>query len=394
MSTIDDVLDGKYGRVRGSFRYERRDVDGITKQDVTSAIAGGSINLDNTRVTLRTASFVVNGSDFPSDWDWDDDFLQCFADIQDVDGSVVSFPLGLYQLSYPNQSLYPNSWKAQVSASDLTDRLARYKSPDPTVLSSGSGYVAAVRLLLDAAGLRHNIAGSPETTSAVFVWPPNTSRREIAAELAKGANYYPVWPDETGIFRLTPRFSAGNLLAVDSGLDFYTVHLGTQFHAEYSMVGEPAMIVGRPTLRRNPSPLANYAQITFTDPSQYAGTAGSGSYFFTNDDPDSLIALSKTEKRPIQDPGMDRIAVANQLYWGLYEVANQDAQTWLLEFTTTFDPRRTAHEYYRLQGSSPLPVADGVWMANSWTLPLNFLQPMTHKVALTRELDILVQAIL
>lgn len=386
------VLAGEFGPIHGTFRYLRCDSDGVPKEDMTKAIAGGSIVLNNERVTLRTASFDINGEFFPDGWDYDDDFVQCYADISML-GEVVSYPLGLFQLSYPTQSLVRGNWFGQALASDLTDRFARYKPSDSTVISSASSYTSAIRSLLNSAGLRHNITGSVDATSTVLVWPPGTTRRDLAADLADGFNRYPVWPDETGVFQLTPRIVNSMIPGIDVH-GRYIVNLGTFFSCTYNMNGAPSMVVGQPRLSRNTAVLANKVRAVFTDPNAYAGTAGGGYYLVTNDDGDSPISVSKTEERYFPDPGVDRVSTSNLLNWALYQAANQDTLSVLMSMQTLWDPRRTAHEYYRVIGNDPIPTPDGVWKVLSWTLPLNFNQPMVHNLALTRTLHLTFQAVL
>lgn len=389
LELVERTLAGLEGPIHYSFRYERRSLLGVFREDVTTSVITGNIDLDNERATLRTATFQVDGRSFPADWDYrGGDFLQVWCDLALPGDEVARFPLGFFQLVQPSLRLGPGGrGRTSIKAADLSDYIARTYDDDPYNVAAGTDYLAEANDIITGLGARSDIQAIGGASLAAQVFPPNTNRRDIVNALGLAANFYTPWADELGVFRVTPRLTGDQsfdreLISVAAPSFIGTsIDLAARTDVTYSTQREPRMINSSdmelvPEVNR----LANVATLTWSSPPT-PGTAGVGIYIVDNIDPRSPINAVAVGRRALNQPLLDR--VTDVLWWGAYELARADAGTDTLHFTSLFDPRRTAHEFYRID-EPQLPEDARGWMVLGWSMPLDTSGKMKHRAAICR----------
>jgi len=389
-TTVADVIAGVPGAIRYSPRFERRSRDNVFKQDITKGINGCTIDLDNDRVTMRIARFVVDGGEIEfNSWSFRDDFVAVFVDFQMPDESIQSFPLGFYQFSKPTRQLSdkPQTWS--VSASDLTDQVNQAEFDDTYTVAAGTNVIVATRAILDLLGLRHNMPGGFGNVSNAFVYPLKTSYLAAINEILRCQNLFNTYPNEIGEFSATLRLRPDQYV-YDANGAVYTINLANRIAVTYDIDNEPRMILlpGGQFTPEATNQLPNKAVLAINDPNN---PAIAGTTFLDNNDPQSPISQVSKGANTVLREGVDR--VAQVVLWGLYELAEADTRAETLSFTTFLDPRRTAHEYYRLSNIPGIDTNIVGWRVMNWQMDL-FTGIMAHKVGAVRRINLNIAAIL
>ena len=363
---IAAALSGSLGPVVMRYRFEQRTAVNVYQADITTAIEGCSIDLDNDRPISRTASMTIRASSLPAAFDPDNDHIAVFAELL-VNGTYERFQLGLFLLDDVTEIPMPNGqlvWNANGSSLELAV-LDKYTVTSFTV-AAGERYIDAAIAVLLAAGLATNIAASTLTLPVPHTWPPQTPYGQIVNDLLFGANYFPVYADAMGIMSSRPRLTPSTEIPVVS----------------YSTAAEPRMVRATFERRRTRALYPNRFTVTNHDP-----TRAPSSIVAVNDDPDSPV--STVVKGIVTSTDIDGSMVPNDataIAIGSYETQKAATNALAGTLRTHPDPRRGNQEYYEVTIESQ-EVAT-LWRVVNWALDCSPGAEMTHGIARASEVDV------
>lgn len=368
---IADALSGRHGPVALRFRYEQRDHNNVYQADITSAVDGGGVTLDNERAIVWTAQLKIRPSRLPADFDEDTDHVAIFAEVLAGQvlgtGEWIRYQLGLYNLDTIREVPSPNGnlvWDCQ--AADVSIHLWEKYTQAPYTVAAGANIVEAVADLVTAAGLRSAIAPSTQVTAVSRTWPANVSYGEIANALLGAINYHPLFASSEGVLQSRER--------IDPALETAAV--------TYTTEAEPRMIRPGFTRSRSRNLAQNRLTITNRDASR-APTSTEG----TNNDPDSPI--STVIKGAVQSGDIDGSLVPNDTLAAAivtYELQAIAGAARPAVHITHPDPRRGPREYYRLTVETS--EVSSLWRVLGWSFPLQTGGAMQHTLARADHVDI------
>jgi hypothetical protein len=341
------------------FRYERRTPGYQLVDDVTPAIAAASIELNNDRTVLRTASFVVDASarttrGEPLVLSPLRDHIAVIMELL-VDGSyLLDLPMGLFALHHPRKRITPAGETWDVDASDLSVHLLSSTTTAPYTVAAGTNYIAASAAILDALGLRHLLPSVAKTLPVAMTWDLGAPWLTVVNGLLHACNLYSLWFDAQGVAKTRVRDSLSERTP------------DTTYSDTNELVLSPVEVESEDTR------FANQVVAFVDDPSRPPLSSVA-----TNADPASpisTVSLGRTITKTLQvgrvadQATLDAIAQRE-----LEDAASLYERATLL---TPIDPRRDAHEVYRLDISG---VYDGsAWWARNWSVELRTGAQMKH----------------
>lgn len=144
------------------------------------------------------------GAGFP---DWNSIMLQPWYKATFADGSVESWPYGVYIPTTPGKAYSDEAIESDV---DLYDKLLildqdafenAYSVPAGTIVTEH-----ITTIIQDATGVPGFVAIEPstETVTSDLVWEPGTSKLTVISDLLNSINYFALWVDWYGVFRSRP----------------------------------------------------------------------------------------------------------------------------------------------------------------------------------------------
>lgn len=357
--SVTAVLSGAYGPVVMRYRYEQRTARNAAVADITEAVvsSSSSIDLDNDRAVMRTATFMIRRSLMPANFNYLTQCIAVFAEIL-VSGAWGRVQLGLFRLDEPEETYaFTDNDIVVARGSDVSILLVQPQVAVPYTVPRGANYITAVEALITALNLNHSFDASALTAPTAFTWPPGTPVVTIINELLDGINWYRVYADRYGTLTSRERISP-----FDDGPPI-----------DYQTDAEPRMIRGVLSIKRSTALPANRIIANLDDPQR-----APFSVIADNIDPNSP---SSTVLVPIKATtlSIDRIvsqAVAvDAVSYKLRIEAGRGEQGTL---TTHPDPLRGEHETYQITYYDN-EVATR-WRAVGWELPLSTGARMTHKL--------------
>lgn len=365
---IENALAGRYGGriVRARARTMTQELVDI--QDISSAIQGGAVQLDNNRATVRTCSLQILPANLPQTFDHETQYVQLFYDVYVAPAAEwVAYPLGIYQLDFPNEIYTSGGFSTwTVNGTDLMYKMLDYKDQTPVEISTGSNYITEVENLANGIGLLSSVIAFGTTTIVPFVWEAGKSFWQISADMLGGINYFPGWMSTSGIFTSRPK--------VNPILETTAV--------TYSTKTEPRMLLESMRRKQLITALPNGANVFFD-----GARVASFSAAVFNIDPFSPISAANR--------GINMVRVGN-LYTPNATVAldiarqivyDAVAKSKTMEISTLPDPRRDAHESYMVTIEDVEVSAP--WRAVSWTLPLPpSTAPMVHQLSFVQDVSL------
>lgn len=367
---IADALAGRYSDVTVRYRFEQRDHHFQFIADLSLAVESCIIELDNTsRGPNRTAVFKLRPANLPVGFDVEYDHITVFAEVlaggyPTGTAQWVRYALGIFCCDYPEEMHMPNDRQNELwtcKGVDTSIHLLETNTSEIYTVAAGTPYTDAVAVILNDLNLPYAISASARVVPINFSWDVGVTYLEIINDLLiNGLNYFPIWPDEYGIFRSRPR---GQPWAEPTAV-------------VYSSMWEPRMIRPGFAKRRARARFANRCLVATHDPKRtvQAGLA-------VNDDPLSRVStLVKgviTQVDLSGDRSADAQIMSDIAAWTLYDA---DAMGTTATLQTNPDPRRTAHETYQLFIED---VESGsFWRVNKWRLDTT--RPgvtMTHELS-------------
>lgn len=354
---LANALSGRYGSVAMRFRYYHADNLNIPLANITEAFVTNecSIQLNNDRAIVRTASFVIRQSMMPANFDYLQSNVAVFVDVKILQ-QWWRFQLGLFRLDEPEETLgFTDNDLARVNASDLTVLLMQPSVGESYTVAAGTSYTAAVADVLDILGLRYVLPSTTLQTPRDFTWQPKTSYLGIINDLLTGINHFELWANVYGVFTTLPRQEPSSVTPA----------------VAYRTDQEPRMI--RPPIQRRKTSMrpTNRVIAAIKDPIRppAAGVA-------ENVDSNSPSSTSNVEVSA-QEYNVDRIVnVTTATDWAAYMVRVLTGKGETLNLVTHFDPRRDAHEVYLVTYYDH--EVETTWRVASWTYNLFAGSPMAH----------------
>ncbi|HHY95075.1 MAG TPA: hypothetical protein GX513_08715 [Firmicutes bacterium] len=179
-----------------SFRYELLDSQGRKKADL-AGVLGGRIEYNSLAEIKRTATFTLEDS---AEVNYLSDRIKPWVRLRMPDGGWAEWPQGVFLLTTPPRRVSrAGVVTREVQAYDLLQVLVDDKLADRYTVSVGTNYIAAVKAVLDGAGLtRQNLTPTDKTLPADRDWPPGTKKLSIVNDLLGSINYKSLWIDENG----------------------------------------------------------------------------------------------------------------------------------------------------------------------------------------------------
>lgn len=376
-SEIADALAGRNGPVNLRYRFQQRDTDFNFIADLSAAVTDGSIEVNNDRAVVRTATFSIIPERMPAAFNASRDNLAVIGLllVPTYQGGSswltqeVEIPAGLFRIDAPEQSYRPNSndqWVVQ--ASDMTVNLLTAKFTTPYTVASGTNYITAVEAIINLLGLRHSFAAVADTTPVSLTWAPGMTYWQAITDLLFGINWYAPWADATGVFTSRERIDPATETAA----------------VIYDTTAEPRMVTPPFTKSPNTSRYANRIAVVIDDPRRTADYA-----LRVNNDPDSPISVVSLSSGgyPVvnSDPSLSggrvvNIATAQEI--ADFELKDRSCRSEGGSIKTFGDPRRGPHESYQLTVGSV--VSGELWRALGWKLALAADAVMDHSIDFAR----------
>lgn len=183
-------------RVLG-FRYELLDNQNRKKADLA-----GVLTLNHEYNSLaeikRTATFVLEDS---TEINYLSDRIKPWVRLKMPDGGWAEWPQGVFLLTTPPRRVSrAGVVTREVQAYDLLQVLVDDKLADRYTVTAGMNYIAAVKAVLDSAGLTwQNLTPTDKTLPADRDWPPGTKKLQVVNDLLAAINYKSLWIDENGV---------------------------------------------------------------------------------------------------------------------------------------------------------------------------------------------------
>jgi hypothetical protein len=356
------ALTGRTGPVVYAFRFEKRSKTNQFIADVSPAVLGAQVDLNNDRTVLRTARFSIDAGALDDrgvavSIDPLADHIAVIMELL-VDGSYeLDIPMGLFALNVPAKAYRPQADETwEVEANDLTMHLLEATTTTAYRVASGANYITgtnAVKAIFDSFGLAHAFPATTRTLPVDMTWPPGTPWATVVNDLLHGAGMYSHWFDASGVGRsqLLDDLSRRAADVEYSGDDFVLIPIREEAETT-RLANQVIVVVDDP----NRAPLSSVA---------------------TNDDPDSpvsTVTLGRTITKVIQaDAAADQATLDERAQRELQESASLYRRATLL---TSIDPRREGREVYEL-------TVEGVyeaekWWVRNWAVELKPAAQMRH----------------
>lgn len=168
-------------------------------------VEGGRLLFNLDADTRGTGSLTWSGplEDMPS---WGEVHVQPVHEVTLGDGSVISWPMGVYLATSPATEVHDGWASCEVQLFDRTLMIRRAKLLKASGVNAGTAVVAHVRSILDAQAPNapHALEDSAATTRVPLSWDAGTSWAVICNELLSSIGYESLWADEHGVLRSGP----------------------------------------------------------------------------------------------------------------------------------------------------------------------------------------------
>lgn len=136
--------------------------------------------------------------------DWARIRLQLWYTAITLDGTAT-WPLGVFIPAAPTAGWDDDGMAAQIELYDKLLVLDQDSVEKTYTLAQGKQVTAAVKQLITSAGEnRLAVTDSPEVAAAPMVWEAGTSKLRIINDLLDSINYFSLWCDGYGMYRVEP----------------------------------------------------------------------------------------------------------------------------------------------------------------------------------------------
>lgn len=191
---------------RVAFRYELLDSDDQHRRWLAQHVQRGEVTHNSLATIHRTCRITMRE---PSDIDWARDRIRPWMRLRmpdiardtahDTTQEPVDWPLGVFLPSTPTRAVDEHGRQLRdVEGYDKVQILEDHAIENSWHVAAGTNVIAAVKAVLDQAGItRRELTPTDETTSEEE-WPVGTTLLRIANDLLDAANYTPVFFDGDG----------------------------------------------------------------------------------------------------------------------------------------------------------------------------------------------------
>lgn len=373
---LEANIAGARGPIVQSWSYYHTDHLGARLADITTAILSGleggsapTVDLDPDRAIVRAGQLSANPDLLPDSFDVADDHILIIEEriiVTDTVVEIVEFPLGLYHVDISETSSFETKNIVNMELSDLYIHLLTETTEVPYIIPASTDYMSAIKEILDLLGLDSSLPAPGKLTAVSHSWAPGVTYSTIVNDLTDGINYYPIWPDSSGVFIAKERISPATEVLVITYQDGVEPKL---------IEGSAAFVVGQ-----NRTKSANKVVVLIDDPRH----ANFGFVLRENADGSSAVSTSKrpvifkeihSDTRPSTKTILDvptAIAIAE------FELRSIAGRSILGKITTLPDPRRGAHEFVLVDIENVTPASP--WASLGFTYKLSLGQSMTHNL--------------
>lgn len=228
-TTVDDVFGS--GRVT-SFRFDLLSNDEGLLGQLATVQRGGQLTWDAYASIKSGGSITVN--DPGNEIDWLNVRVQPWVHVDRVgfggaDPSAVETPLGIFLPAAPVEQwdAYGRKWNIELldKLSILDQDIVTDASGNPVTYTaaSGSNVLDLIRTIItDAGELADAIPIGSKTLSEDIIWEAGTTRLKIINDLLDAANYFSLWTDGQGQYRVEPYVEPANRPVVYEALQPFT----------------------------------------------------------------------------------------------------------------------------------------------------------------------------
>lgn len=122
-------------------------------------------------------------------------------------GDTHEYPLGVYLPTTPGASYFTNRSKSDVELYDKTQLVAAGGMPSTWTVDKGKTVAQAVRDILATVGEEGRVIAPDDeggTLLNAMVFQPGTSKLRMINDILEAANFFSVWVDGDGSWRLDP----------------------------------------------------------------------------------------------------------------------------------------------------------------------------------------------
>jgi hypothetical protein len=195
LAQINDALHSSNRELK--FRYDLLDNTNTFKRTLTNVLSGHVEN--NALATIkRIAKFTLQDDETIN---FLSDRIQPWILLKMPDGNFASWALGVFLLSSPKRKAdVAGNVIREVDAYDLLQVLLDDKVIDRYTIPLGTNYIAALKTLLDSAGITsQNLTACASVLPASLDWAPGTDKLTIINALLGAINYWSLFFDAYGL---------------------------------------------------------------------------------------------------------------------------------------------------------------------------------------------------
>ena len=187
------------------YRWELLDLSGGLLGSL-DGVTGGEFEYSSDTTLRASGSLTYERS---NDVDWLHVLVRATYRATFPEGSVLEWPLGVFIPASPSASYGDGQSSRDVELQSLLQILDEDAVDQTYALAAGAAVIPAVRALITGAGVAGKvplIAGtdSDESLRSALVWEAGTSRLRIINDLLAAINYFSLWVDGQGTYRLDP----------------------------------------------------------------------------------------------------------------------------------------------------------------------------------------------
>ena len=195
LAQINDALHSSNRELK--FRYDLLSSTNVFKRTLTKVLSG---HVENNALAniKRIAKFTLQDDETIN---FLSDRIQPFALLKMPDGNFASWALGVFLLSSPKRKAdVAGNVIREVDAYDLLQVLLDDKVTDRYTIPLGTNYIAALKTLLDSAGITsQNLTACASVLPASLDWAPGTDKLTIINALLGAINYWSLFFDVYGL---------------------------------------------------------------------------------------------------------------------------------------------------------------------------------------------------
>lgn len=186
------------------WRYDLLDNTDAVVGQLEGVEEGGTLEFSVHNTIRSSGSLPITGSEVV-DIDWD---AHRISPWYSLDGGVTWEQWGIYLPTTPEVEWVDGEPSAQI---DLFDKLAipaGAKTAEWYAVDAGSNPIEAALAVLNLSGTQRVVyEPTTETLQVPMTWEPQTTHLRIINDLLASANYFSLWVDSGGAFRMDPYVS-------------------------------------------------------------------------------------------------------------------------------------------------------------------------------------------